>query len=66
MSYKREAEGDLIIEECNMTLKQDAMLMVLKMEERSRVKEYKECSSSNWKRQGNRFYLVFLEGPQPC
>lgn len=32
MSYKREA-GDLITEECNMTLKLDAMLIVLKTEE---------------------------------
>ena len=32
MSYKGEA-GDLITEECNMTLKLDAMLIVLKTEE---------------------------------
>ena len=32
MSYKREA-GDLITEECNLTLKLDAMLIVLKTEE---------------------------------
>lgn len=32
MSYKREA-GDLITEECHMTLKLDAMLIVLKTEE---------------------------------
>lgn len=32
MSYKREA-GDWITEECHMTLKLDAMLIVLKTEE---------------------------------
>ena len=55
--YKRQTKVELAAAEVNVIMKQDALLLALKVEEGA--KKRKGCSSRGWKRQGNGFPRVF-------